>query len=80
MGAVLTAAQTTHHQGKFWWVTINQTIAATNATGGIVRKVIRRQYPNWYPLQCNNATALGERQSMMCHGGTVIECLATVNP
>lgn len=73
--AVLTAAKTTHHRGMIWWVGINQTL---NTAGGIVRKVISRQYPNWYPLQCDNATALGERQSMMCHGGSVIECVATV--
>ena len=77
ISAVLTAAKSTHHHGMIWWVTINQTLAATTA-GGITRKVISRQYPNWYPLQCNNATALGESQSMMCHGGSVIECVATV--
>jgi hypothetical protein len=77
MLAVLTAAQTTHRHGAIWWVTINQTLAGTTA-GGFMQKVISHQYPNWYPLQCNNATALSAQQSMMCHGGSVIECVATV--
>ena len=74
ISAVLTAAKSSEHRGMFWWVTINQTLAGS----GVTRKVISRQYPSWYPLQCNNATALGEQQSIMCHGGSVIECVAKV--
>jgi hypothetical protein len=75
--AVLAAAQSVHSNGSIWWVSINQTLSASTAPG-IVREVIGHQYPNWYPLECNNATAIAGEQTMMCHGGSVIECLATV--
>ena len=74
---VLAAANITHSGGLIWWVNINQTDSATTAPG-VVRKVINHQYPNWYPSSCDNATAIAGQQTMFCHGGSVIECWATV--
>ena len=62
--------------GNIWWVNINQTDTTTMAPG-IAQRSISHQYPNWYPSACSNTTAIGYEQSMMCHGGSVIECRAT---
>ena len=62
--------------GNIWWVNINQTDTTTMAPF-VAQKNVRHQYPNWYPSACSNTTAIGYEQSMMCHGGAVIECRAT---
>eukprot|EP00729_Bicosta_minor_P006183 gene6183-11594_t len=62
--------------GNIWWVNINQT-DSTITPPYVAQRSIAHQYPNWYPSACSNTTAIGYEQSMMCHGGSVIECRAT---
>ena len=46
---------------------------------GAVQQTIAHQFPNWYPSSCNDTVALGEYENMICHGGSVLVCHASVS-
>ena len=76
VGAALAAGKTVSGGGTVWWVNVNQTLK-TGAAPFVNRLAIQHQYVNWFPTACNNATAIGMFQNMMCHGGSILECRLT---
>ena len=77
--AVVAAGKTVSGGGTVWWVNVNQTLK-TGAAPFVNRLAIRHQYVNWFPTACNNATAIGMFQNMMCHSESILECRTSANP
>ena len=77
--AVSAAGKTVPGGGTVWWVNVNQTLKSSSAPF-VKQLAIQHQYVNWFPTACNNATAIGDYQQMMCHDDSILECHASVTP